>query len=230
MRVGRYGSFGDSQYEIHRIWLVSLGKVPYRDFEWIYGSGLLYVPAWLSRWLHLSIPDSYFLFWTIASLAGVALLFGVINLVDFPSTHKTAIFVLYCVPAVVCYRLHGIEFHPAARLFSALLPLAGLQRQAAQFRAARKHASVAALTVLSTATIILISPEMAIAFAFSCAMVFCPANLVRLEGMKLVPYLFTLLALAFGSLLRLSSFMRLTACAWQGAERSAFPSPLLPPR
>ena len=155
----------------------------------------MYVPAWLSRWFHLSIPDSYFLFWTIASLAGVALLFGAISLVDFPSTHKTAIFVLYCIPAVVSTVYMGLS-STLLRGFFPLCCLLLVYNVRRRSTGARVNINVAALTVLCTAIIILISPEMAIAFAFASAVVFCPANLARLQGMKLVPYLLTLLALA----------------------------------
>lgn len=195
LRVGRYGAFGDSQYEIHRIWLISLGKVPYRDFEWIYGSGLLYVPAWFSRWFHLSIPDAYYLFWTIASLAGVALLFATINLIDFPCSRKTTIFVLYCLPAITATVYMGLS----STLLRAFFPLCCLLlTYNVRIRGAGQetNAKVAALAVLFIAAIILISPEMSIAFAFACAVVFCPANFARLQGLPLIPYLLTLLALS----------------------------------
>ena len=38
--AGRYGGFEESAYNIHRVWLVSLGKSPYIDFEWTYGSAI----------------------------------------------------------------------------------------------------------------------------------------------------------------------------------------------
>ncbi len=92
--AGRFGGMLESSYEIDRVWLLSQGKAPYVDFEWPFGASLLYGPLWLSHLLHLGIPQACNLFWMLASVAGIGLLFAAVNMVDYPSEHKTAIFLL----------------------------------------------------------------------------------------------------------------------------------------
>jgi magnesium-transporting ATPase (P-type) len=57
------GSYGESTYLIDRIELTARGLLPYRDFEFAYGVGFLYLPLAVSRILHCSIPNGYYLFW-----------------------------------------------------------------------------------------------------------------------------------------------------------------------
>ena len=90
----KYRVLSEAEQQINRVWLTSLGKRPYIDFEWPWGPFFLYVPRWISELLHLTIPQGYFLFWILTSLIGITLLYATINLVDFPSAHKTSIFFL----------------------------------------------------------------------------------------------------------------------------------------
>src|SRR3569833_1389209 len=73
--AGRYHGFGESFYLIDRITLLAEGRVPYRDFEFVYGPAQLYGPLLLHKLLHLGIADAYYLFWALSYLLGAWLLF-----------------------------------------------------------------------------------------------------------------------------------------------------------
>jgi hypothetical protein len=63
--TARLGHFGESSYLINRIELTSRGLRPYRDFEYAYGISFLFLPVAISRVFHLSIPNSYYMFWML---------------------------------------------------------------------------------------------------------------------------------------------------------------------
>src|ERR1700678_4345445 len=105
--AGRFGGILESSYEIDRVWLLSQGKVPYIDFEWPFGVFFLYGPLWLTKILHLSVIQSYDLFWTRASVAGIGLLFATVNLVDYASERKTPIFLLLYAATLFSIGLMG---------------------------------------------------------------------------------------------------------------------------
>jgi hypothetical protein len=93
----RFGGFGESTYEIDRVWLTSQGKLPYVDFEWPYGVALLYGPLTFVRFFSLDLIQASYLFWCLNCLLGVWLLFLVVNRVNYPSSQKKSIFLLlYC--------------------------------------------------------------------------------------------------------------------------------------
>jgi hypothetical protein len=56
--AGRYHGFGESFYLIDRISLLDQGRVPYRDFEFVYGPAQLYVPILFHHILPLGIGDA----------------------------------------------------------------------------------------------------------------------------------------------------------------------------
>ena len=108
--AGRFGGILESSYEIDRVWLLSQGKVPYIDFEWPFGVFFLYGPLWLTKILHLSVIQSYDLFWTLASVAGIGLLFATVNLVDYASKRKTPIFLLLYTATPFSIGLMGTHY------------------------------------------------------------------------------------------------------------------------
>lgn len=166
--VGRLGGFAESAYEIDRIGLLTQGKLPYVGFEWPFGALFVYGPLWLGRALHIGILGGYYAFWVAASLVGVALLYAVINLLDYPSPRKTSIFVILFVaylPAAVGMGVHYTWLRYAAPIYGVLL----VHRAG---KAGRKGLTVL-LAIAFTAGLLLLSPEMAIAQAFaSCVLLF----------------------------------------------------------
>ncbi len=70
----KLNGYDEAIYLIDRLRLVLEGRIPYRDFEYAYGAGLLYGPAALARLLHLGAADAYGIFYVLSSLLGVLLL------------------------------------------------------------------------------------------------------------------------------------------------------------
>lgn len=104
------GSYGESTYLINRIELAARGLLPYRDFEFAYGAGFLYVPLGISRILHCSIPDGYYLFWVISQILGVWLLAVIVNCIDLPSRFRNQIFVLMFLASLQYELFAGLNY------------------------------------------------------------------------------------------------------------------------
>jgi hypothetical protein len=160
--AGRYGGFGESAYEIDRIWLASIGKRPYVDFEWPFGVIPLYVPIAFQNLFALSIPQAYYLFWALNCLLGVWLLYAAVNAVDYPSLHKNKIYLLlFCgwFPAIISMGTHYTLTRYA-------LPIYGVLAVQRRLRSGDVSSYVFAILQILFFTIILLlySPETAIAF------------------------------------------------------------------
>ena len=168
--AGRFGGFGESSYEIDRVWMLSQGKIPYIDFEWPFGASFLYVPLFLSHVLSLDLVRACYLFWGINFLLGTCLLFAVVNLLDYPTTKKTSIFLLMMAaayPAILTMGTHYALLRHICPIFFILLV------QRVVDRGGIKGESLASLlAVIFTATLLLISPETAVAHAFACICIF----------------------------------------------------------
>lgn len=168
-KVRRFGGVAEAAYEVQRIWLLSRGKVPQIDFEWTYGPGLLYVPLWIHRYLHLSISDAYYLFWVVASLVGIILLYITLNVVDYRTGKKAEIFVLLGISWLLCIPSLGVNYS-GLRFVTPLLFILLLYRMSrSEGRVA--YAGACVLAPVFTAVLFLISPETAIALAFACSIV-----------------------------------------------------------
>jgi hypothetical protein len=168
--AGRFGGFGESSYEIDRTWLLTQGKVPYVDFEWPFGVALLYGPLLFHQVLSLSVVHAYYLFWVINCLVGTALLFAVINMVDYPTKYKGLIyFLLFCewFPAILNMGTHYTLVRYASPLFFLLVIQTMLT-------GTKNHSRILAapLSVAFTGILLLISPEIAIAYSFASVCVF----------------------------------------------------------
>jgi len=168
--AGQFGGFGESSYEIDRIWLLSLGKIPYVDFEWPFGIGFLYGPLLLHKLFSFSIPKAYYIFWAINCLLGTLLLFIIINLINHSTKSKRVIYLLlYCAWffSIITMGTHyALLRHICPLLFilvvyKILMGTANKQRFYAAFMAT-------ACTVI----LLIISPETAIAFVFACVCIF----------------------------------------------------------
>lgn len=168
--AGRYGGFGESSYEIDRIWLTSIGKRPYLDFEWPFGLVLLYGPLGLHHMLPLGVPEAYYLFWALNCLLGVWLLYAVINAIDYPSSWKTSIFLLfYCMwfLSIMNMGTHYTLVRYTLPLYFILTVYRLIQRDGT-----RGYAICSGAICLFTAILLLYSPETAISFAMAAISLF----------------------------------------------------------
>jgi len=174
--AGNLRGFGESAYNIHRVWLLSLGKRPYLDFEWPFGVAQLYVPFWLSRLLSIGIAPAVYLYWALASLAGVTFLYAALGYVDYPTQRKNEIYLLLFFCTVGGLLSMGAQY-------TLLRYSAPLYFVLAVFDSARKTRTPAQwirLTVFSWMAaffLFLLSPETALAFVIASALLLVPRSL-----------------------------------------------------
>ena len=161
--TSRLGNFGESTYFINRIELLSRGLRPYRDFEFAYGACLIYVPLFLSRLLHLSIPNAYYLFWILNLGLGTWFLAEVINRIDYPGRHRRAIFLAFFIPTLVGVLFVGVNYTCFRFALAPLLAIAVYRT----IQEGRLQSQIAGslLAPFFTLLLLLVSPEIAVAFA-----------------------------------------------------------------
>ena len=197
------GGFREANYELSRIFLLSIGRTPYRDFEWPFGALLLYAPLWLSRLLHCSQFAGYCVFWTAASAVGVWLLWATINKLDYPSPRKSFIFLLLFGGSVTMALGMGAHYTLLRYLppFYCMLVVYGVVQR--RRSAGEAHWAVG-LAICFAAAILLISPEMAAAYCFAAAVLLIPyrraRNCVTLPWVEYAAMLLGFLALFLAAL------------------------------
>ena len=226
--AGGFGGFCELTYEIDRVWLLAQGHLPYVGFELPFGVLFLYGPLWLSHLFHGDIAQGYNAFWTLSSVAGVALLFATINRLDTPTPRKTFIFLILFVAFLPSCPRHGRTLHITALHLTLLLHS---DRQPGSTGNTRRRAQrlAAALAVCFTAMLLLISPEMAIAHAFACSILLFPRkSAISPAGLRPSPYAAMLAGLAalFAAALKLHLLDTLIA---SGGGADSFPIPFSVP-
>jgi hypothetical protein len=203
--AGRFGGFGESSYEIDRIWLVSQGKIPYIDFEWPFGVALLYCPLFLQHLLPITLVQAYYLFWTLCTLLGTLLLFTIVNRIDFPTNSKKPIFLLFFVSglfAILCMGTHYTALRYDFPLFFILVIHKLLESETAR---SRMLAIIAAVSF--TVILLLISPEVAVAHAFACVCLFTLLALrPKASSVAMFAVLLLSLALVFVAAIKFHEF------------------------
>lgn len=193
-RVHRFGGVAEAGYEVQRIWLLSQGKIPYIDFAWAYGAGLLYGPLWICKCLHLSIANGYYLFWAAACLAGIVLLYIVVNLVDYPTTRRKEIFLLLGISWFLCVPSLGVNYSAlrfVCPLFFVLL-IYKMSRRSGRFA----YPAACFLAIVFTAVLFLISTETAVSLVFASSIILYMEMPVSYRRLAFFCYLPTLACLA----------------------------------
>ena len=167
--AGRYNGFGESFYLIDRIWLLHIGRVPYRDFEFAYGPAQLYGPLLLQRALHFTIPQAYYLFWASSYLLGTYFLFKSIDRIDFPSAAKPWIFAFLFGAGLFAIIRMGTNY----TFLRYALPIYLVLQIQRRFRDSRATSMIVDVAVGAAfcAILILLSPETAVAFAFAALLI-----------------------------------------------------------
>ena len=217
--AGRYHGFGESYYLIDRISLLNQGRVPYRDFEFVYGPAQLYGPLWLHHLLPLGIGDSYYLFWTLSYLLGTWFLFKCIDEIRFPTSAKPAIYVMLYVAGLFATIRMGTNY----TFLRYALPLYLVVKLNTRFRDARFPRIILDIFVCAVfcAILVLSSPETAVAFGFSsgCIALFCRSLAIR-QRMLIA----TLLVIAYGAVFAVAlKFHVLDAMLADGGGAINFP-------
>jgi len=168
--AGRFGGFGESAYEIDRVWLASQGKLPYVDFEWPFGVSLLYAPLAITRFFSLNLIQAEYLFWCLNCLLGVWLLFLVVNGVDYPSSRKKSIFLLLFCAWFLAIMTMGTHY----TLTRYTLPLYFMLLFHKQVKSGgmRSYVFGSIQILVFTSLLFLYSPEIAIAFVLASVALF----------------------------------------------------------
>lgn len=80
--------------------MLALGRVPYRDFEFIYGPATLYLPFWLSKLTGglMSFEQSYLTVLIIFTNTGFAAIFLLLRSLEIPTSLRPAILLLCLLP------------------------------------------------------------------------------------------------------------------------------------
>jgi hypothetical protein len=224
MFAGHYSGFGESFYLIDRSWLLLHGKIPYREIEFAYGPGLLYGPLIFKSLLPIDIAQAYYLFWLGNCLLGTFFLFKAVNLVDYPTEAKETIFLLLFLAGLFGILRMGTNY-TFLRFSCPILLVLVVQKL---FRHSSKLARIRAViaSVIFTAILISISPEIAIAHAFACLCIclFSREDSGAQRGSTIVALLISF-ALVFGSALKLHILDTLLA---DGGGAISFPILIAP--
>ncbi len=164
--AGRFDGFGEFAYEIDRIRLVADGRAPYVHFEWPFGVSLLYMPLLISRATGLNIIQSYFAFWLVNCLLGVVCLFALVNLVDYPTSRRSAIFIALVAALSSTIVFMGTHYG----FLRQVAPLLGVLIVSNTLRSGGRKAQYRSVFISITfaALLLLLSPETAIALALAC--------------------------------------------------------------
>lgn len=160
--TARLGGFGESAYLINRVDLAAHGLRPYRDFEYAYGASFIYLPILLGKFLHITVPNAYYIFWTLNVLGGVWFLYEIINRIDYPGKHRSEIFVLIYLFMTSHIITTGVNYTGIRFLSAPLFAL--LVFQSIQDKTIKGQVSGSLLTVIFTAILLLISPEIGVVF------------------------------------------------------------------
>ncbi|WP_260705545.1 hypothetical protein [Edaphobacter flagellatus] len=159
--TARSGSYGESVYLLDRLGLAAQGQRPYRDFEFAYGAAFLYGPLLLSKLLGLTVVNAYYLFWLMNVLAGVWLLRVIVDGIDYPGRHRSAIFLLLFPLLLMGEVTTGINY-AGLRFFAGPALALWVYRL---IRRPQGEIAGAAAVCASTIALLLLSPELGVGFA-----------------------------------------------------------------
>ncbi len=159
--VAPLNGFAESTYFLHRLNLLAMGRAPYRDFEFAYGAGLLYGPLWLHQVLHLDLVQAYYVFWIACTVLGVALLFCALRTAGDHTQDRRGVFLIFFAISLFGILTTGLNY--------ALLRYIAPVYAAAFVERLRQRSFVFASIGVAAATLILLllSPEIAVAFALA---------------------------------------------------------------
>lgn len=106
------GAINEGSYLMDRLQHLATGERIYRDFEFIYGPTLLYLPLLLHRWLGLSLVDAYYLAWTLAWVGGVYLLWLTVAWSCGSSPRQNGIYLLAFLGFIFSTVSLGLNYTP----------------------------------------------------------------------------------------------------------------------
>lgn len=231
-----YGDFryGEMAYALDRLSCLLSGAQPYRQFEFAYGPLLLYAPSWAGRLFRLSPQGGYLVALAAWNLAGVLVLYYIVDRLGTSRHVRTALFVALGAYLVVNETM-GMSYSYAR----ALAPLAGLllvdglhrgrltrqsERETLGSRgeALRLWATATAVVVVNAA----ISPELAVA-AGAALLAYMGVEAWRLRGAYIAAVGAYSLTLVAASLVLVRIAGTLVAFVGGGGDLPVLPSPTI---
>ena len=154
------GAINEGAYLMDRLQHLAAGEILYRDFEFIYGPLLLYMPLWLHRGLHLPLLDAYYASWVLDWTGGVYLLWLTVRWTCAGSPRRNGIYLLAFLGFIFSTVSLGLNYTPlrfvSAPFFAALC-----------WRLLAGNSSAlpaAVLSLVGAAWTLFLSPEQGIAF------------------------------------------------------------------
>jgi hypothetical protein len=164
------GGLNDSAYFLDRIHLMDRGQVPYRDFEFIYGSAPLTAAVAMGRLLHISSESGYYLIWGGGTVLGVFLLWLSIHWLELPSGGQRTVFLL--VYAFLLWLITGVTLNYSALRYT--LPLFAITGFCRLDRNShwRTRAEVVLFAVAMSATLLGLSPEEGVVYTIAVCLYF----------------------------------------------------------
>lgn len=105
-----YGPLQEALYCTDRLQHLASGERIFRDFEFAYGAGLLYLPLFLSRLLHLSLLNAYCCSLMIEQLAGIVLLWYVVKAASAHARRRYSIFLLLSLTCLAWVPLVAAQY------------------------------------------------------------------------------------------------------------------------
>ncbi len=154
------GAINEGSYLMDRLQHLAARETMYRDFEFLYGPTMLYLPLVVHRGLGLQLTDSYYLAWTLAWVGGVALLWLTVAWGAGTSARKNGIYLLAYLGFIFSTVSMGLNYTPLRFVgapFFAVLSWRVLER--------RRSVLAAVGTALGGgAWVLFYSPEQGIAF------------------------------------------------------------------
>ena len=157
------GGLYDGVYYLDRIHLIARGEVPFRDFEFLYGSAPLYGSLAIGRLLHTSPDNGYYLIWGCGTILGIFLLWLSIRWLELPS--GGTVFLLYYALLSMFISLATLNYF-SLRYTLPLFAVTGLCRLDRNARWLTR-AEVILFALAMTAVLLGFSPEEGLVYAIA---------------------------------------------------------------
>ena len=156
--------YGEETYFLNRLLHLQAGHVPYRDFEFAYGPALLYPAFWFERVFGLSPHFAYSTLMWVFDVAGVLVLWALFRFAQREHRLRSVSFVVLLTGFVLSALKLDLQYTLFRFVsgFGALLVIDAVTRWPRG-----RWPLVSAICAVLTASVILISPEIGLAFVAS---------------------------------------------------------------
>jgi hypothetical protein len=213
-------TYGESAYHVRRLYLMQDGLRPYVDFEYAYGSALLYLPYLLTVIFKLSVPVSYELSFFFEAFIGYYSLWLICKRIS-KSEHSNKLFLLLFIPTYVLLFMAGVNYTMFRFATPLFLIIAAIDRITAESTVIKNTLYSIAVFIL----IFIISPELSITSTLVLFVAYRLSNPFTLKSvLMIVPAMIFLVFISFSVRYIRKSFTTLLAFAQGGNNFPWMPS------